>query len=81
MTVWITKYALTIGILEREMISEDAGMVVYRDRGGINDRSHAHGKDWHRTKDEAIARAEEMRVSKIATYKKRIAALEKMRFA
>jgi len=39
-----------------------------------------HGNDWHRTEEAAIKRAEEMRLKKIASVKKQLGKLEKMRF-
>lgn len=41
---------------------------------------HGEGNDWHRTKESAIAKAEEMRKKKIASLKKQIEKLEKMEF-
>ena len=40
----------------------------------------AHGKDWHRTPEAAIARAEEMRAAKIAAMRKHLTKLERMVF-
>lgn len=39
-----------------------------------------YGKDWHRTPEAAIARAEEMRAEKIASLKKQIERLMKLEF-
>lgn len=39
-----------------------------------------HGNEWHRTREEAVARAEQMRAAKIASLKKQIAKLEKLSF-
>ena len=44
-------------------------------------RECVHGKDWHRTPESALARAEEMRKAKIASLKKSIAKLEAMTFS
>ena len=41
---------------------------------------HGEGKEWHRTKEAAIAKAEEMRQKKIAGLKKQIERLEKLEF-
>ena len=40
----------------------------------------AHGKDWHRTPEAALARAEEMRLAKIESLKKSIKKLEGLKF-
>lgn len=76
---WITKYALTEGIevADAEMCS-DGGMIVYGNVGYGN--QYAHGKDWHRTPEAALARAEEMRKAKIASLLKSIDKLERMTF-
>ena len=76
---WITKYALTEGIevVDAEVCG-DGGMITY---GNIGYGSqYAHGKDWHRTPEAAIARAEGMRKAKIASLKKSLAKIEAMAF-
>ena len=76
-TAWVTKYALTLGIKKVDGIIPHAissGMLCY------GDRETAHGNDWHRTEDEAIAKAEQMRVKKIAALEKQIAKLKKLSF-
>ena len=81
-SAWISKYALTDGIYEVKAtwcrdISE--GMISYQ-RPGLYPET-AHGKDWHRTREAAFARAEEMRVTRIASIKKTLRKLEALRFA
>ena len=44
------------------------------------DHETAHGNDWHRTEADAVARAEQMRVKKIASLEKQIAKLKKLSF-
>lgn len=39
-----------------------------------------HGNEWHKSRESAIAKAEEMRKKKIASLKKQIEKLEKMEF-
>lgn len=41
---------------------------------------HEEGKEWHRTKESAIAKAEEMRKKKIASLQKQIKKLENINF-
>lgn len=79
-TAYITKYALTSGIKEMPIRKIDDGMVVVGDPHGLNGVSYFHGKDWHRGINAAKARAEQMRVKKIASLRKQIAALEKLEF-
>lgn len=78
MRIWVTKYALTAGIQEVEADTVEESMAGYKDSSGW--RLWVHGKDWHRTRDSAVERAEEMRVAKIASLKKSIAKLEKLSF-
>lgn len=77
MKVWITKYALTAGIIEAEGDIAAPGMISYHDATGPA-RQFAHGKDWHTTERDAFNRAEEMRQKKIASLKKQIKKLEGM---
>lgn len=81
-TAWVTKYALTIGIMKREghvCHSVSSEMFSWRSPGDSYD-SQAHGRDWHRTEDAAKARAEVMRRAKIASLLKAVAKLEAMTF-
>lgn len=79
MRVWITKYALTTGIFEMEVESQsEDGTGVYGK--AWSDCYHGEGKEWHRTKEAALVRAEKMRQKKIASLKKRIEKLEMMKF-
>ncbi|MBB1614479.1 hypothetical protein A9978_18740 [Pseudomonas sp. UMC65] len=79
MKVWITKYALTVGIIEAEGVvsKHSPGMVSYHDSTGPV-LQFAHGNDWHTTERAAFNRAEEMRQKKIASLKKQIKKLEGM---
>lgn len=78
MRVSITKYALTQGIYEvdGELLHEYDGIKV---KGDCLD-SYFYGKDWWKTKEEAIERAEEMRKLKINSLKKQLKKLEEMKF-
>ena len=79
MKVWITKYALTSGITERDITNgmpDENGMIRYGVFGG----ARGEGKEWHRSYENALLRAEVMRFKKIASLKKSIAMLEAMRF-
>lgn len=81
MKVWITKYALTQGIIEkkaRECGEGFDGMVKTEEKYPAY--FHGEGKEWHRTKESAIKRAEEMRQKKIESLKKQIKKLEVMTF-
>lgn len=86
MKVWITKYALSKGIFAQEVTPcqfMNSGRVFYVPEGRPEwqrEYANGEGKEWHRTRESAIARAEEMRTAKIASLKKQIAKLEKMEF-
>lgn len=79
MKVWITKYALTDGIVEKECKDCGDGMVKEIENP-FPIYYHGEGKDWHRTKESAIQKAEEMRKKKIESLKKKIKKLEEMKF-
>ena len=81
MKAWITKYALTSGIHEVEGEVSDIGGGTMFCYGNVGYRHQtAHGNDWHKTRAEAVKRAEEMRVKKIASMKKSIASLERLKW-
>jgi hypothetical protein len=83
MKVFVTKYALTQGILEVEVEGEPTvgDMVVSIPKpGNYRDCFHGEGKDWHRTLDAARERAEKMRLAKVASLKKSIAKFERLKF-
>lgn len=77
--VWITKYALTQGIIETEAkrcasVNED--MIETKNLGLF----HGEGREWHLTKEEAIKRANEMRIKKIASIEKQLDKLKSLKF-
>lgn len=76
MKIWNSRYALTEGLIEQE--GEDVG----NDTVKIGPMQYllGEGKDWHRTRKSAVARAEAMRKDKIASVKKQLARLEALRF-
>lgn len=77
---FVTKYALTKGIEERELTAcESAGMVKWRGRY-LDQYLHGEGREWHRTREGAVKRAEEMRLRKIESHKRSIRDLEHLRF-
>ena len=76
---WVTRYALSDGILKGEAeVKGGDGIWFYRPDGSWP--FLVSGTDWHRTEEAAIQRAEEMRVRKIASLRKQIAKLEAMTF-
>lgn len=79
--VWITTYALTKGIVrvEGQINTVFPTMVSWVSPGGWH--TTAHGKDWHRTPEAALARAEEMRKAKIASLRESLAKMETLVFS
>lgn len=77
MKVWITKYALTIGIFEAEGDADVLGVGLFR-RTGIY-TAYPPGT-WHKTKESAIQRANIMKANKLDSLRKQIAKLEGMKF-
>lgn len=73
--IYVSKYALSSGIFEA-MAKVNDGMATCK-RGQFTE--FFHGKQWHYTKDDAIAEAEEMRIRKLKSLDnkaKKIAALK-----
>lgn len=79
MKVYVTKYALTKGIEEVE-VEETHTPTMVATKGPYSQCFHGEGKDWHRQKWQAVARANQMRNKKIESLKKLIVKLEKMSF-
>jgi hypothetical protein len=80
LTVFVTKYALTDGIQEKQVTLNESfpNMVT---GSGMFEHYHGEGKNWHRTRVGAIKRAEDMRVKKIESLQKSIKKMEQMRFS
>lgn len=76
MKLWISKYALTKGLYEREC-EIDGGMAS---GGGVFEHYHGEGREWHRTLKAAQDRAEAMRLNKISSLRNQIKKLERMQF-
>lgn len=80
-TAWITKYAMTKGIfsVQAEVCKDVCDeMIAYKESSDW--WIYAHRNEWHRTRGEAIARAEEMRKKKISALQKSIKKLESITF-
>lgn len=80
---FVTKYALTEGIREvdaRICTRTSEGMIVYANNGGYQQYAHGEGRDWHRTREAAVKRAEEMRAAKLKSIAKQIKLLEALTF-
>ena len=91
MQVWITKFALTRGILVGQTIGEAqehfAGysnvVRVPKHAGYHKGRYHSgyySDTEWYRTEKDAIEHVEKLRDAKLKTLRKQIDKLEKMQF-
>ena len=80
--VWITKYAMTSGIEEIEaIVSTTSDRLIVESNPGQFCRSfYPEGREWHRTRQKAVDCAEDMRVKKLASLRKQIARIEKLKF-
>ena len=86
MKVWITKYALTDGIIEGEVIEKHTirenpveTKIRYFCRSKDGDQ-YLDGGDFCFTYELAVQKAEEMRQKKISSLKNQIEKLEEVRF-
>lgn len=76
--VYVTKYALTTGVYIAEAhVTGD--MAVQLAKGHMY-AQYFHGKDWHLTEDEAIHRAEEMRIAKLRSLDKQMKKISALKF-
>ncbi|OCJ30599.1 hypothetical protein [Serratia sp. 14-2641] len=76
-TVYITKYALSTGVIKREGEIMESGSFIWREKGFHNSVWHT---DYRLAETEALEKADDMRKKKIASLKKQIAKLEAMTF-
>jgi len=79
--VWLTKYALTTGILKvkADFDAEQPSTVAYKFSQN-SFTAYAHGNEWHRTEQEAFDRAEEMRIAKLKSLDKQAKKIAAMKF-
>ena len=77
MQVFITKYALTNGIFEREAELCEAKMVRCKSLYSVE---YYHGNDWYESFEDAKVQAELMRDKKITALERQIKKLEAMKF-
>lgn len=79
MKIWITKYALTRGIIEAEIYMPSGEYITITRINGCLSTTLKPG-EWFTSKEDAIKKAEEMRKIEIEKLTKKIKKLEKMRF-
>lgn len=78
MRVYITKYALTMGIIVAE--AENVGDDMVRVRGAGTRDAYYHGKEWCQTRTEAAKRAKALRGAKIRSLTKSLERVKALRF-
>lgn len=78
--VYITKYALTYGVftVEGELVADGTAVSYKRDAGYFQE--YAHGKDFQLTEEDALARAEEMRIAKLKSLDKQMKKVSAIKF-
>jgi hypothetical protein len=82
MKVWISKYALTQGIYEAEVeqSTTSPSMVSQKQENTYDTCYHGEGREWHRTPEEARAKANKMVNDKIKSLEKQLVKLKNMVF-
>ena len=82
MIIYVTKYALTTGISKHEAdIHKDGNMAVTkRVCQSYSMCLHGEGKEWHRTREAALNRAEEMRIKKLQSLDKQHKKISALKF-
>lgn len=79
--VYITKYALTSGMIEGELDVRDDGKSCYGKPEGYHYATGFYGKDFHLTKEAALLDCENRRVRKIQALNKQIKKLNLLSFS
>jgi hypothetical protein len=77
MKVFITKHALTHGIEEVDG-DIDGTMITYTSPAGYS--GYYHRNDWHLSREDAVEKANKMRIAKIASHRRSIKKLEGLKF-
>ena len=81
MTFYVTKHALTAGVEEIEAEVLEHALEMIRSTGPSKPRIYyCDGGQWHRTRDGAVAKANQMRENKIKSLRRQIERLEGLVF-
>ncbi len=82
MKIFVTKYALTDGIVEKEAIIKDTPDYHFAEvkYGKFFSKTNLTKKEYFLTMEEALVDAENRRLKKIASLEKQIQKLSKMKF-
>lgn len=79
-TVWITKFATTTGIFERDAMVIDDRMVRLANLPGEYGGIYYHKPFWHETREEAITHAKQLQAKKLVSLRRQLAKVEGLRF-
>ena len=77
---FVTKYALTSGIIRNRLSPTAVDGLVVDASSRYHIAYHGEGKEWHRTWESAVARAEEMCKAKLASMRRSMAKIEALTF-
>lgn len=80
MKVWISKYALSTGVSEVDVDAKvmKGGALTFRSDTGY--QVYYSASDWHNSKEQAIVKAEEMRIRKLQSLEKQIKKVSALKF-
>lgn len=82
-TIWVTRKALTQGILKVRAEINERGAASFRPKSASWPSKiyiPGEGRAWHRTEQEALDRAEKLRQNELKTLHKKVAQIEALRF-
>lgn len=80
MKVWITKYALTQGLFEMNAEIIDRGVKHVYARGKTPTGHSLFTREWTKTREEAVEKAEKMKKARIASLKRSITNMQAKTF-
>lgn len=78
--VYITKYALTTGVIEADMELKNDGKMCYGKPNSSSYDTGFFGDDFHLSKEDALKDCEKRRISKIKNLNKQIEKLSNLKF-
>lgn len=76
--IYVTKYALTTGVYSAE--ADVKGDMAVQRANGSGFTQYFHGNDWQLSENDALARAEEMRIAKLKSLDKQMKKISALKF-
>lgn len=82
MKIWNTKYCLTDGITEHEVVNGYTADMVTIPKTDDSYKVHLHGegKEWHRSRESAVSRANEIKIRKLQSLDKQVKKISAIEF-